>query len=602
MCGFVAQISKQAQEPDKKMISKMAEDIHHRGPDDTGFYYDDWFGLGFKRLSIIDLSKAAHQPMFDENKRFVIVYNGEIYNFKDIRQELLKEGYNFISSSDTEVVLKSYMAWGPGCLSKFVGMFAFLIVDLLNDKVFAARDQLGIKPLYFYHDKKNVLLASEIKCFRHYLRFGVNDSALYEQFIYRYVSGRQTIYKDIYRLLPGTYLEINKHGDISEVKYYDVTDSLLNSERLKIDQDVIEEELKKSIYAHTQSDVGYNIQLSGGLDSSYITGVLSKDYNQTLNTYSVELKEEKCDEGPYQAYVSNKFNVNHHGFLLDGKDLADNLQKATWHFDFPIVHSPSTFLMLLCKHSRDNSKVILTGEGADELFGGYSRYNIPFSRRFSFLLKRLGVRPEIFPNFWKFGSLKFLLSQDIGMDEQILFSKEAMLKMLRMVDQNTSYRRQVADKFQDLLRKIIASDQTSYLCALFERQDKMAMAMSVETRVPFCTYQLFDLINNTNFNDKINPEPKIILKKISEKYFKSDFIYRRKIGFILPFASWLRDRKQLGRYLDLLTDNAFKQRGFYDVASVQRAIKEHLQQARDNSRYLINLIQFEIWHRMFIDK
>ncbi|MFQ5714605.1 MAG: asparagine synthase (glutamine-hydrolyzing) [Candidatus Scalinduaceae bacterium] len=601
MCGFVAQISKQALEPDKKMISKMAEDIHHRGPDDTGFYYDDWFGLGFKRLSIIDLSKAAHQPMFDENKRFVIVYNGEIYNFKDIRQELFKEGYNFFSSSDTEVVLKSYMAWGQGCLSKFVGMFAFLIVDLLNDKVFAARDQLGIKPLYFYHDKNNLLLASEIKCFRHYLKFGVNDSALYEQFIYRYVSGRQTIYKDIYRLLPGNYLESNKHGDISEVKYYDVTDSLLNSERLKIDQDVIEEELKKSIYAHTQSDVGYNIQLSGGLDSSYITAVLSKDYNQRLNTYSVELKEEKCDEGPYQAYVSTKFNVNHHGFTLDGKDLADNLQKATWHFDFPIVHSPSTFLMLLCKHSRDNSKVILTGEGADELFGGYSRYNIPFPRRFSFLLKRFGVRPEIFPNFGKFGSLRFLLSQEIGMDEQILFSKEAMLKMLRMVDQETCYRRQVADKFHDLLRRIIASDQTSYLCALFERQDKMAMAMSVETRVPFCTFQLFDLINNLNFNDKITPEPKIILKKISERYFKSDFIYRRKIGFILPFSSWLRDRKKLGRYLDLLTDNTFKQRGFYDVAFVQRAIKAHLQEERDNSRYLINLIQFEIWHRMFID-
>ena len=306
MCGIVAQFSKNCQPPNELRVTAMANDIEHRGPDDEGFHFSDWFGIGFKRLSILDLSYDAHQPMYDEKKDYVIVFNGEIYNFKSIRQELIKKGYSFFSKSDTEVVLKSYIEWGSECLSKFTGMFAFIIVDLNKDKVFVARDQLGIKPLYFYQDDRNIFFASEIKCFRNCTKLDINKDALYEQFYFRYVSGMRTIFKNIYRLEAGNFLEFDKRAMIKQKKYYDVIDSVTQPNKKNIDMDLVEQILGESIISHTSSDVGYNIQLSGGIDSSYLVANLSEEYKHKVNTYSAELTGYEYDEAIYQNYVSNK--------------------------------------------------------------------------------------------------------------------------------------------------------------------------------------------------------------------------------------------------------------------------------------------------------
>ncbi len=601
MCGIAAQFSKNRQKPDKSRIKSMADDINHRGPDDEGFYFGTWFGIGFKRLSIIDLSYAGHQPMFDEKMKTVIVYNGELYNFKEIRQELIGIGYSFSSNSDTEVVLKSFIEWGPKCLEKFVGMFAFIVVDLVNESVFVARDQLGIKPLYFFEDKDNILFASEIKCFRHFIKFELNESALYEQFFYKYVSGKQTIFKDIYRLSPGTYLVFDKNGLVSEKKYYDVTDSLANSKKNTINLQTVEDKLKTSIFAHTQSDVGYNIQLSGGIDSSYITAVLAKDYRQDLHTFSVVLKGYEKDESLFQKIVTGFYNTHHHSFNLDGKSLADIFPKATWHMDMPISHTNCPFLMLLCKHSKKHSKVILTGEGADELFGGYNRYNIHFSRKFAFRLKCLGFKQWMLPGLWKFRSLKNLLSEDLGLNEQADLSEESSGELFFNFDKQNIFRKQVVSKFPELICKIIAQDQTVYLASLLERQDKMSMGMSVEARVPFCVHTLFDHVNSFNPRDKVRPMPKVILKKLTEKYYDKEFIYRRKTGFGLPIDLWLRDKKNLGKYLDLLTDSTFRQRGFYNTKSVSKTVDSALKNKDSSFKDLWSIIRFEVWHRIFID-
>jgi len=602
MCGIVAQFTKNMDKPDKNRVRAMAEDINHRGPDDEGFYFGGWFGLGFKRLSIIDLSYAGHQPMIDEQKRYVIVYNGELYNFTQIREELINLGYAFFSHTDTEVVLKSFIEWGPKCLIRFIGMFAFIVVDLINENVFVARDQLGIKPVYFFEDKKNILFASEIKCFRHFIRFELNESALYEQFFYKYVSGKQTIFKNIYRLSPGSYIEFDNSGIISEKRYYEVTDSLRNPKKSVINTGELEYELKASILAHTQSDVGYNIQLSGGIDSSYITAVLAKDYRQDLHTFSVALNGYEKDESPYQNIVTELYNTHHHSFNLDGKSLANIFPMATWHMDMPIIHTNCPFLMLLCKHSKKHSKVILTGEGADELFGGYQRYNIPFSHKLAFRLKRLGIKQWMFPSLWKFRSLKYLLSKDIGLDEQADLSENKSWKLFSNLNKQYFYREQIHNKFSDLLRIIIAQDQTVYLTSLLERQDKMSMSMSVEARVPFCMYKLFDLVNSFNPRDKISPMPKYILKKLSEKYFDSGFIYRQKTGFALPIDQWLRDKNNLGRYLDLLTDSTFRQRGFYNAKVVSKTVDSFLKNKDSTFKDLWSIVRFEVWHRIFIDK
>jgi len=603
MCGIVAQIKKNSEAPDEGLIRAMAEDIHHRGPDDDGFYFGEWFGLGFKRLSILDLSQHGHQPMFDDEQRFLIVFNGELYNHKQLRDDLVARGYTFRSTSDTEVVLKSYVEWERECLQRFVGMFAFIIVDLTEDQIFVARDQLGIKPIYLYQDNDTILFASEIKCFRHHIRFAVNEEALYEQFVYNYVSGERTLFRDVHRLLPGSWMLIGRNGHVREGTYYSVTDSLVGSPHDPVELKRVERDLQEAIYAHTQSDVGYNVQFSGGLDSSYVTAVLSQEYGEDLHTYSISMRGSPGDESPYQEKISGLLGTTHHDFPFDGMAYADAFFRATWHMDIPIVHTGCVLLMLLCQEAQERSKVMITGEGADELFGGYHWYSISRARRLAFSLKRRGLRAPMVPGFGRLGTLKGLLSEDLGMDDVSCYKHSRPLGLFNLPGRDIEYRREVADSHDSLLKTIIAVDQTIHLGSVLERQDKMSMAASVESRVPFCVHHLFDLVNSFDPDLKIDPATKIILRRLSRRYFDREFKERRKQGILLPIGDWIRERKALGRFLDLLTDDTFRGRGYCDPTGVQRRIDGFLrgeQNGLDES-LIWGLLRFEVWHRVFID-
>lgn len=604
MCGIVCCLSiGRGNNPTGSLLKKMAQDIHHRGPDDEGYYINDWVGLGFKRLSILDISSKGHQPMTDEEENYVITMNGEIYNFKSIRDELSAKGFKFRSKTDTEVVLKGYITYGTEVFEKLQGMFAILIYDKKKNEIIVARDQLGIKPLYYHINNRFVLFCSEIKSFRHKLDFQVNTSKLYEQFVYGYVSGESTIFKDICRVRPGTYQVFNSDGWVRTVEYYSVTKKILTRNYINYTDYEIEKKLKESIFSHTVSDVGYNIQLSGGVDSSYITAVLANDYNQDLNTYSITLSRYEMDECVFQKKVSEKFKTKHYSIDGNANDLLSNYEKATWHHDIPIVHPASVFLMLLCQQSREHSKVILTGEGADELFGGYSRYQI--NRKYA-LFHMLAKYPKIvkaFPNFSKLIGLKeFLKNNEFGIDEAVYFSIEKEISLFENIEKDITYRKGVTYEFSSLIHKMMASDQTSYLNWLLERQDKMSMAMSVESRVPFCNHLLFNMINMVTPVSKIKPQPKQILKRIAGEYFDEPFLNRRKNGFILPYDKWLREENGLKSWLDLLTDSTFKNRGYYNVKKVDKMISELLYKGTNHSKYLLNIISFEIWHRLFIDK
>jgi len=601
VCGIIAYFLKQPGDYDRLVVSAMAADIRHRGPDDEGFLFHDWFALGHRRLSVIDLSKDGRQPMFSDCKRYVIVYNGELYNFKALKQELLAKGYRFRSRTDTEVVLNAYIAWGRQCLKRFVGMFAFVIVDLKENRAFVARDPLGIKPLYYIDGGPWLALASEIKSLRHVTRFTLNPEALYEQLMYRYVSGRRTLFRDIHRVPAGSLIQVSRNGPIEFQAYYDIGEALARCSRSVLPLHEMEQRLVASIGQHTVSDVGFNIQLSGGVDSSYITAVLAREFGRQLHTFSVTLDDSIYDESPYQKAVTESCGTIHHSMAVGASDLADLLVKATWHMDMPIVHTSCVFLMALCRQARKHSKVMLTGEGADELFGGYGRYVVALKDRLAYRLKQFGLKPGMLPDCWKFKGLKQLLGRDLGIDAAMNMPPET-LTLLQPLAKNLAYRRRVAERFPDILRKIIISDQTSYLESLLERQDRMSMAASVETRVPYCVNSLFDFVNRHDPCQKIQPLPKMVLKKICEKYFDRSFIYRPKNGFLLPQARWLRDRKSFGRYLDLLTDSTFRQRGYYDHSAVSRAVDDHLKERRDWDKELINLIKFEVWHRIFIDR
>ena len=248
--------------------------------------------------------------MFDATNNYVIVFNGEIYNYKRLREELIKKNYKFKSNTDTEVLLNAYIEWGSSCLYKLEGMFAFIIYDKIKDEVIVARDHLGIKPLYYFKNLNYFFFGSEIKSFRNIIKFELNDAQLYEQFVYAYVSGKNTIFKNIYRVEPGSFMKFTKKELLKTDKYYDVTASLMEETNTNFTLQEIKNDVDESILRHTMSDVGYSVQLSGGVDSSYITAVLSKNYRQTLNTYSVTLDNNKKDESIYQKIASQKYNTN----------------------------------------------------------------------------------------------------------------------------------------------------------------------------------------------------------------------------------------------------------------------------------------------------
>ena len=594
MCGIAGFFDFKNTIQDKEhILGSMMEAIKHRGPDDEGRAVDDWYGLGHVRLAILDPSPLGHQPMSSADGRYMLVYNGEIYNFHEIRAQLEAKGYAFKSNSDTETLLYGLIEWGAACLSKLEGMFAGVFFDTRTQEALCFRDQLGIKPFFYVQDAGRFVFASEVKGL--WPAWGdpkLNHDAVFEQFHFRMVAGEETLFQDVKRLRPGTYLVVKRTGQIESHCYYDHEATIIDSPAQHADLEQIETLINQSIQAHTLSDVGYAVQLSGGVDSSYITHVLSQD-KPDLEAYSISLPEFPDDEGPYQEQVTRQCDTQLHQFSCGARDFADLLPKATQALDFPIIHGGSVFLYFLCEHIAKSHKVVLTGEGADELFGGYSRYDIPRVHHLAFKLKQLGMSPDIVPNLPKLRGLKNLMQRDMGIDAGA-FDSDVMQDLIHPLTRQSA-RYDVPGRFSSLLGQMMAVDQTAYLGSLLERQDKISMAHGVEVRVPFCNHKLFMLINQIRMQDKVKPVPKAILKALLAKHFPHDFVYRRKNGFKLPFGEWLRDPKGLGLYVGLLTEPGFKAHDFVDHKRSEIIIDDHMAGRGDYAKELYALVTFALW-------
>lgn len=602
MCGIAGYIfPPQKSKPEwahEKCLSDMLQLIHHRGPDGQGIEAGDGYGLGHVRLSILDTSNAAHQPMWSKDKRYCLIYNGELYNFKSLKQDLKSKGYNFISDGDTEVLLYALIHWNKNAFSQLEGMFAGVLYDTQEQTALIFRDQLGIKPLYYSFQNDAFVFASEVKALKPILKsFSINNASIYEYTNFRYVAGENTLFQNIKRLLPGHCIEISKNGDTKFHKFYDVLGSLYQSSP-DPELDQIEQVVCDSIKAHTLSDVGYSIQLSGGIDSTFITNVLGNQQKE-LDTYSVSLPGQKDDEKEYQDIVAQKCGTIHHDYPCDAELFADLLPKASYHLDFPIMHAGSVYLYYLCQEIGKTHKVVLTGEGADELFLGYSRYDIPLSHKLAFQIKKMGIPASFIPDLPKLRGLKKLMQQPLGLNSG-MFDSNMLERMLPdNLDKDINYRQTITEPFSSLTKKIIASDQCAYLGSLLERQDKVSMGSSVEARVPFCNHKLFDLINPLSFKFKTDPAPKAILKKLLEKDYDHDFVYRRKVGFRLPIDEWIANPKHMGRYVDYLRDSRFQNRGIYNNAVISDMIDKHMAGTKNYSRELFGVINLEIWAREF---
>ncbi len=641
MCGIFGIISK---EPiDRQVLEKATRLMVHRGPDDFGIFTKHYgpstmhynVGFGHTRLSIIDLSPAGHQPMCNETETIWIVYNGEIYNYKELRAVLEQKGHLFKSNTDTEVIVHAYEEWGVNCLHKFNGMFAFGLWDEKNRTLFLARDRLGIKPIYYIQLNNKFIFSSEIKSILQIpdVKREIDLDGLHSVLLLLWIPNERTILKNIFKLLPGHYL-IYKNHTISIQKYWDISIDI--DENLNNETERLCELLRVSVKNQMISDVPIGAFLSGGLDSSAIVALMTEITKQPVTTYTIAFSKEDQsfeampDDSKYARFVSECFKTNHREFVIK-PDIVNLLPKIIWHLDEPIADPAAINTYLICKSAKESgTTVLLSGMGGDEIFGGYRKY--------------LSVRVD---NFFRLLPIEFRksLAQGILADLPVA-SADKGYKLLRWAKwfarstssnsflsyiRNSSYYgefeiRQLLNsnfrktyyelfpikqfyglkekiKNKDIINQMCYCDTKMYLPGLnLTYTDKASMAASVEIRPPLLDHRIVEFAFRLPAYKKImNFKQKYILKKAMEGILPDAIIRRPKAPFGAPLRSWIaRDLNPLIE--ELVSERAVKNRGYLNYDYVRKIIDENRSGKEDNALRIWAFLTLEIWFRTFIDE
>jgi len=637
MCGITGLIST---EPERR-IGPMLESLEHRGRDDHGTFVSKRFGeqwlsacLGHRRLSIIDTSAAGHQPFFTEDKRFAITYNGEIYNYLDIREELEAKGEKFATASDTEVLIKAYRMWGTACLEKLNGMFAFAIWDDREKMLFAARDRVGLKPFYYAKTGDAFVFASEIKAI---LASSLVDAELDQEGLNQFLTflwpvPPHTLFKNIYQLPPAHFLTW-KDGEIAIKEWWDLDYSVEErggSEREWAQR--VAATLERVTRMEMVADVPLGAFLSGGVDSSSIVAFMTQHTKQKVSTYTTGISAEDLefdiipDDVEWSRKVAKLLPIDYHETLLQ-PDVADLLPKLVWHQDAPVIDMaiPS---FLLSEQSRTTQKVMLSGMGGDEIFAGYPRQMamqiagltdiMPSSVRRP-LMKTVesslygGVRGRFTAPLRN--AKKFARSAAMDFEDRYLgfgtYFTDAMKGKLYSGDMKATefdaykYHREFFAKCRDAspLNRLLYVDFKTFMPALnLDTTDRTSMAANLEVRAPFLNKELVELSAHIPSNLKIKGlKRKYILKKAVERVLPKDVIWRRKAGFSAPIRSWLRGALR-PMVEDLLNEETVRRRGLFDPKYVRTIIDANLSGKEDYNLQVFQLLNFEIWMREFLDK
>ncbi|HEV2801802.1 MAG TPA: asparagine synthase (glutamine-hydrolyzing) [Pyrinomonadaceae bacterium] len=621
-------------------LVRMRDVITHRGPDDSGMMLDGAVGLGHRRLSIVDLS-SGHQPMTNEDDSLHIVYNGEIYNHAEHRPTLEARGHRYRTHCDTETILHLYEEHGARSVEHLRGMFAFAIWDARRRELFIARDRLGVKPLYYIHRADGSLFfASEIKSLlaaRGVPRPEINYRALPDYLANHGTSGEETLFAGVKRLLPGHTLLWRADGTVKIEKYWDIRfaedeeDAGVSSERRRTDADYIAEwsELfRKSVELRLMADVPLGMFLSGGIDSSAIAAVMSGMVSDPIKTFSVAFAEREANELHYARLVAEKFKTDHHETLVTPEDFFHALPRLVWHEDEPLAHPSSVALYFVSRLAARHVKVVLTGEGSDEMLGGYERYyktiynlalapayrrlttegvrgalarrieNLPLDSRVRHKLRRtfLCLPPDIeslyFDNFAVFtrDMQGELLAPET---RERAGSIEPYRDMRRYFDAGGAHR--------SLLNRMLYADTKTYLHELLMKQDQMSMAASIESRVPFLDHKLVE------FTARLPPSLKLrrgwttkyILRESMKNVLPAPILSRKKMGFPVPVGAWFR-----GAYRGIVEEYVLGERatarGLFDTAYVRQLAARH-QAGENHTERLWALVNVEIWLRQFMD-
>lgn len=630
MCGIngIAFSSRSQRQINRRVLEKMRDVIYHRGPDAGGFFVSDNIGFGHRRLSIVDVAGGA-QPMYNRDESVVIVYNGEIYNHADYRAELEAKGYEYQTHCDTETILHLYEEYGPTaeCLKKLRGMFAFAIWDKRKKELFIARDRLGIKPLYYVHDEDGSLFfASEIKSLleARAVRPEINYNALPDQMANHGTSGEETLFKGVKRLMPGHFL-IWRDGKIHIEKFWEV--HFVPKHEEKPDFVRVEEwrELfKESVRLRLMADVPLGMFLSGGIDSSAICAMMAEMVDAPIKTFSVGFKEREANEFEYARMVSKAFNTDHYEITISPEQFFGELPNLVWHEDEPLGFDASIPLYFVSKLAQQHVKVVLTGEGSDEMLAGYGRYhktllNLAYGEKYeslapglarSLVRSAVGVMP--FSVKKKLSRTFLALPSDIEnlyLDNFAVFPKSFQEKLFTA---ETKARIGNADPYailknyiktcdaRTLLDQLLYADTKTYLHELLMKQDQMSMAASIESRVPFLDHRLVEYTAKLPEKMKLRGKrTKWILREAMKGILPPEIIERPKMGFPVPLGDWLRGRFRRIVEEYVLSERAM-QRGIFEPKFLGELVARH-NAGEDHASKLFFLINFEIWQRRFIE-
>ena len=609
MCGFAGYIHNYGTFDKEEVIHKMADRIKHRGPDDAHYYIDDGIALGFRRLSIIDL-EGGRQPILNEDGSLVLLFNGEIYNYQELREELIKAGHVFTTRTDSETILHGYEEYGKKILDRLRGMFAFIIWNKNTKELFGARDIFGIKPFYYYKKGKEFMFGSEIKSFLSHPNF---EKELDEDMIplylsYEYSPDERTIFKNVFKL-PGAHCFTYKNGELKVERYYKIEYKIEDDKSLEYWEDAITKEFTESVSMHQIADVEVGCFLSSGVDSSYVA--CSADVDKTF-TVGFD-NGEKYNEISYAKELSELIPVKNYSKTITPEEFWGNFGKIQYHMDEPLADPSAVALYFVCNTASKYLKVVMSGEGADEIFGGYNIYKeplaVPAYDKIPFPIRRfIGKVASHLP---KKSGINFLIRRGKKLEDRFIgnaymFTEEERKKLLKIKTDAPSPAEVVKPfydrvKGKDPVTKMQFVDLNAWMVGdILLKADKMSMANSLEVRVPFLDKKIMELAERIPLKYRVNDEnTKFAMRKAALHRMPEKWAGKKKLGFPVPTRVWLKEDKYYNIVKEKFTGEVAQK--YFNTDMLVKLLDDHKNGKADNSRRVWTVYTFLVWYDQFFN-
>lgn len=614
MCGINGILHFQSQRKvDERILTKMRDSLAHRGPDDYGLFIDKNIGFGHRRLAILDVSAAGHQPFLSDDSRYVMVYNGEIYNYKEFYPELKSNGFDIKTGSDTEVLLKLFQLYGSKMLHRLNGMFVFAIWDKLKKELTLVRDRIGVKPLYYSFYNDAFYFASEQKAlFTAGVPLKIAQDGLEEYIFNRFVAGDNTLYENIKKILPGHIMTFHEGGKVVTEKWWDLKTEIQNQAVIKDPLEWFKATFDDSVKLRMVSDVPVGILLSGGLDSSSILASLQEQKFKNIQTFNIGFKEEEHNESHLAKMLTEKFNYRFNTLKLEDQDLYINLVKATYFQDEPIMHLNEPHLLAISELAKPKVKVLLSGEGADELMGGYVRYK---ALQFPSILNSIASLGSLggFEKKPRYEKLiryaKINKKQDLIMYNSCNIYSEDISKMYGINNEpKNEFRRKTYKEATELYpnnlrRQALYFDQQTYLRSLLDRNDRATMGASIECREPFLDQRLITGLGS--LDDKwlfTGKKGKFILKTAMKERLPEAILKFKKVGLSTPWGDYLIKSPAFKDELAAFTKSDIFQMPYLQNINSQKLVDRLLTGDTTMTAYIMPLFMMHIWMKNYVNQ